>query len=49
MKKEGIIKIENHKLVILDQDALCKIIDTNTIKTCTNCLADFKKEIGYKE
>jgi len=49
MKKEGIIKIENHKLVILDQDALCKIIDTNTIKTCTNCLAEFKKEIGYKE
>ncbi len=49
MKKEGIIKIENHKLVILDQDALYRIVDTNTIKTCTNCIADFKKEIGYKQ
>ena len=49
MKKEGIIKIENHKLHILNQDALLDIIENNTIKTCTNCLADFKEKIGYKE
>ncbi len=49
MKKEGIIKIENHKLHILNQDALLAIIESNTIKTCTNCLADFKEKIGYKE
>jgi len=49
MKKEGIIKIENHKLVILNQDALIRIIDSNAIKNCTNCIADFKAKIGYKE
>ena len=49
MKKEGIVKIENHKLIILNQDALFAIIENNTIKNCTNCLADFKAKIGYKE
>lgn len=49
MKKEGIIKIENHKLHILNQDALLDIIENNTIKTCTNCIADFKEKIGYKD
>ena len=49
MKKEKIIKIENHKLYILNQDALLAIIESNTIKTCTNCIADFKEKIGYKE
>ena len=48
MKKEGIVKIENHKLIILNQDALFAIIENNTIKNCTNCLADFKEKIGYK-
>jgi CRP/FNR family transcriptional regulator len=48
MKKEGIVKIENHKLVILNQDALITIIENNTIKNCTNCLADFKAKLGYK-
>ncbi len=49
MKKEGIIKIESHKLHILDQDALMAIIENNTIKTCSNCIADFKEQIGYKD
>jgi len=49
MKKEGIIKIENHKLHILNQDALLTIIESNTIKTCTNCIADFKEKIGIKD
>jgi len=48
LKKEGIIKIENHKLTILNQDALFAIIENNTIKNCTNCIADFKAKIGYK-
>jgi CRP/FNR family transcriptional regulator len=47
MKKEGIVKIENHKLIILNQDALFAIIENNTIKNCTNCIADFKAKIGY--
>ena len=49
MKKEGIIKIEHHQLLVLNKDALYAIIDNNTIKTCTNCIADFKEKIGYKE
>ncbi len=49
LKKEGIIKLENHKLVILNEDALFAIIENNTIKNCTNCIADFKEKIGYKE
>jgi CRP/FNR family transcriptional regulator len=48
MKKEGIVKIENHKLHILQEDALFAIIENNTIKNCTNCLADFKEKIGYQ-
>ncbi|MCF6205939.1 MAG: Crp/Fnr family transcriptional regulator [Sulfurovum sp.] len=49
LKKEGIIKLENHKLVILNEDALFAIIENNTIRNCTNCIADFKEKIGYKE
>ncbi len=49
LKKQGIIAIENHKLQILNQDALIEIVENNTIKTCTNCIADFKEKIGYKD
>jgi len=48
-KKSGIIKIENHKLQILDQGALLSIVENNTVKTCNNCIAEFKKKIGYEE
>jgi CRP/FNR family transcriptional regulator len=48
-KKQGIIKIVNHKVTILDAERLYAIVETNTIKDCTNCIANFKKEIGYKE
>lgn len=49
MKKEGIVKIENHKLVILNQDALFATIENNTVKNCTNCIAEFKAKIGYQD
>lgn len=49
LKKEGIVKIENHKLEIFNQDALFSIIENNTIKNCTNCIADFKAKIGYQD
>ncbi len=49
LKKEGIITVENQKIVILNEDALYTIVDTNTIKDCTNCIAHFKESIGYKE
>jgi len=48
-KKEGIINIEKHHLEILNEDALYRIVETNTMKECTNCIAAFKKEIGYQE
>ena len=48
-KKEGIISVENHKLIVLNKDALFAIVETNTMKDCTNCIADFKEMIGYKE
>ncbi|RUM73858.1 MAG: Crp/Fnr family transcriptional regulator [Sulfurovum sp.] len=48
-KKEGIIVIENQTLKVIHEDVLYKIVETNTMKECTNCIAMFKKEIGYKE
>ena len=48
-KKEQIISIKHHQLEILNEDALYAIVETNTIKECTNCIAHFKKEIGYEE
>jgi len=47
LKKEGIIVVEKHELTILKIDALFTIVDTNTMKDCTNCIADFKTKIGY--
>lgn len=48
-KKEDIIFVENHVLKVLNTDALYSIVDTNTMKECNNCIAHFKKEIGYKD
>ncbi len=48
-KKEGIINIEKHQLEILNEEALYHIVETNTMKECTNCIAHFKEQIGYKE
>ncbi len=47
-KKESIIAIKNHKIKILNRDALFLIIETNTIKECNNCIANFKREIEQK-
>ncbi len=48
-KKEEIISVDNHLLKVLNEDALYSIVDTNTMKECTNCIAHFKEQIGYKE
>ncbi len=48
-KKEGIIEVEYHRINIINEDALYKIVETNSIKECTNCIAQFKKEIGYED
>lgn len=46
-KKEGIISVEDHIITVLNKDALFNIVDTNTMKDCTNCIVDFKAKIGY--
>ena len=48
-KKEGIISVESQRVLIHNEDALYTIVDTNTMKDCTNCIASFKDSIGYKE
>ncbi len=48
-KKEGIISIKSHKLEILDRDKLVNILETNRVKECTNCIVNFKKQIGFEE
>lgn len=44
-KKESIIIVENNKLKILNSEALYIIVETNTVKECTNCIANFKKQL----
>ena len=46
-KKEGIISVKDHYVTVLNKDALFIIVETNTMKDCTNCIADFKAKIGY--
>ncbi len=48
-KKEGIIIVEKGTVMILNEEALYNIVETNTMKDCTNCIAHFKESIGYKE
>lgn len=48
-KKEGIISVESHTVTILKEEALYSIIETNTMKDCTNCIAQFKEQIGCKD
>jgi len=47
-KKEGIISVKKQKITLENEEALYKIIETNTIKDCTNCIAHFKEQIKYK-
>jgi CRP/FNR family transcriptional regulator len=47
-KKESIIKTEKNRLQILNHEALEKIVETNTMKECTNCIANFKAQMLQK-
>jgi len=47
-KKESIVKVEKNRLKILNLDALYIIVETNTVKNCTNCIADFKAQLAQK-
>jgi len=44
-KRESIVKVENGKLKVLNLDALFMIVETNSVKNCTNCIADFKAKL----
>ncbi len=46
-KKEGIISVKDHYVTVLNKDALFIIVETNTMKDCTNCIVDFKAKMGY--
>jgi CRP/FNR family transcriptional regulator len=46
-KKEGIISVNRHLVEVHNEEALYHIVQTNTMKDCTNCIAHFKKQIGY--
>ena len=48
-KKESIISIEQSELKILNEEALKLIIESNTIKECTNCIADFKAKLAMMD
>ncbi len=48
-KKEGIISLKNHNLEVLDRDKLMHILETNKVKECTNCIANFKAQMGLEQ
>ncbi len=45
-KKDKIISIKKHHLTILNRDALNMIVETNSIKSCTNCIDIFKAKLA---
>jgi len=47
-KKESIVKVEKNRLKILNLEALYIIVETNTVKNCTNCIADFKAQLAQQ-
>ncbi len=48
-KKSSIISIKNHKLTILNKEALYMIVETNTVKECGNCINIFKAKLALME
>ncbi|NOZ90814.1 MAG: Crp/Fnr family transcriptional regulator [Epsilonproteobacteria bacterium] len=45
-KREKIIDIQHHKVVIIDLEALHIVVEKNTLKACSDCLS--KKKINCK-
>jgi len=48
-KKEKIISVKKHQLEVLDRNKLLHILETNKIKECTNCILNFKEQLGIKD
>jgi CRP/FNR family transcriptional regulator len=45
-KKESIVKVEKNELKVLNVEALNIIVETNTVKECGNCIANFKAKLA---
>jgi CRP/FNR family transcriptional regulator len=45
-KKESIVKVEKNELKLLNVEALQIIVETNTVKECTSCIANFKNKLA---
>ena len=45
-KKESIIEIKEHKVEILNLEALTIVLETNSIKECSNCIDVFKAKLA---
>ncbi len=45
-KKESIIEVKNHKVKILNLEALYIILETNTVKECSQCIDIFKAKLA---
>ncbi len=45
-KKESIIEVKDHKVKILNLEALYIILETNTVKECSNCIDVFKAKLA---
>jgi CRP/FNR family transcriptional regulator len=47
-KTNGLIEgLREGRVLILDLEALDRVIETNKVHDCTNCIAQFKVDIGY--
>lgn len=45
-KKESIIEVKDHKVKILNLEALYIILETNTVKECSQCIDIFKAKLA---
>ncbi len=48
-KKESIIHMVNGELKILNEEALYMIVETNTVKECSNCIDLFKAKLAMEK
>ncbi len=48
-KKESIVHIVNGELKILNEEALYMVVETNTVKECSNCIDLFKAKLAIEE
>jgi CRP/FNR family transcriptional regulator len=47
---QGFIEgLKDKHIVVLDPEALDMVIETNKVHNCTDCIVQFKAEIGYEE